>query len=79
MWLCSIFAVLSLLTIGFVIQGCGVKGDPLPPERPVEMGRGKPTYKRAFRNLQIEDEGGRLNTDGSTEEEANKRKKKNYE
>ncbi len=26
--------------------GCGVKGKPLPPLQPAEIGRGVPTYKR---------------------------------
>ncbi len=34
--------------------GCGVKGDPLPPERPVELGRGRPTYRRATEGIQIQ-------------------------
>lgn len=33
---------------------CGVRGDPLPPEKPVELGRGRPTYKRATEGIQIE-------------------------
>jgi hypothetical protein len=32
---------------------CGVKGDPLPPEKPVELGRGRPTYKRAMKNVKV--------------------------
>ena len=40
--------VTFLLTVA-----CGVKGDPLPPERPAQMGRGKPTYKRATENLKL--------------------------
>ena len=31
--------------------GCGVKGDPLPPERPPELGRGKPSYSRATEGM----------------------------
>lgn len=34
-----------LLTI--LLSGCGVKGKPLPPLEPAEIGRGAPTYKRA--------------------------------
>lgn len=34
--------------------GCGVKGDPLPPERPPELGRGRPTYRRATQDIKIE-------------------------
>lgn len=44
----------SAIMILFWISGCGVKGDPLPPERPVELGRGRPTYKRATEGLKIE-------------------------
>jgi hypothetical protein len=36
------------------LAACGVKGDPLPPEKPVELGRGRPTYKRATEGLKIE-------------------------
>lgn len=37
----------------FLLDGCGVKGDPLPPERPAELGRGRPTYRRATEDLPI--------------------------
>jgi hypothetical protein len=33
---------------------CGVKGDPLPPEKPVELGRGRPTYKRATEGIKVD-------------------------
>ncbi len=33
----SIFIILA-----GVIAGCGVKGDPIPPERPAEIGTGRP-------------------------------------
>ena len=49
--LCSL-AVLALAC--FAILACGVKGDPLPPEKPVELGRGRPTYKRATEEIPIE-------------------------
>ncbi len=38
--------VLLNLILGISI-GCGVKGRPLPPLEPAEIGRGAPTYKRA--------------------------------
>lgn len=44
----------SVLAVVFWVAGCGVKGDPLPPEKPVELGRGRPTYRRATEGLQIE-------------------------
>lgn len=31
--------------------GCGVKGDPIPPKIPAELGRGQPTYKGATESL----------------------------
>lgn len=34
-----------LFTAAAVAAGCGVKNDPVPPESPVEMSRGKPNYK----------------------------------
>ena len=37
-----------------VLAGCGVKGDPLPPEKPTELGRGRPTYRRASEEIVIE-------------------------
>ena len=45
----------NLLIILFVLiqVACGVKGDPLPPERPAELGRGKPTYKRAAERVKL--------------------------
>ena len=45
---------LTLLAIVFWSAGCGVKGDPLPPEKPTELGRGRPTYKRATEGIPIE-------------------------
>jgi hypothetical protein len=44
--------IFSILAVW--VSGCGVKGDPLPPERPAELGRGRPTYKRATENIPIE-------------------------
>ena len=42
----SAFVVLSTI-------GCGVKGDPMPPERPPELGRGRTTYKQVTEKLKI--------------------------
>ena len=35
------------------LNGCGVKGDPLPPEKAAEMGRGRPTYRRATERVRV--------------------------
>lgn len=45
-------AIVLLLTYFFAL-GCGVKGNPSPPERRGELGRGRPTYKRATEGLKI--------------------------
>jgi hypothetical protein len=36
-----------LLVMAAIACGCGVRGDPLPPGTPAEIGRGRPSYKRA--------------------------------
>jgi len=46
----QIFAV-SLFV--FCALGCGVRGDPLPPELPPEIGRGRPSYQRAGEDLRL--------------------------
>ncbi len=51
----SFFNLSGFLLIGlcFSITGCGVKGDPVPPDRPAELGRGRPTYRRATEKLKV--------------------------
>lgn len=45
----------ALIFSGFAcLCACGVKGDPLPPDRPADLGRGRPTYKRATEKIKIE-------------------------
>ena len=45
----------GLLLLSFAAAcGCGVKGDPLPPEKPADIGRGRPTYKRATEEIKIQ-------------------------
>lgn len=46
------FSLLAFLI--FLVSGCGVKGDPIPPERPPTLGRGRPTYRRATEGLKVE-------------------------
>ncbi|MDX9731651.1 MAG: hypothetical protein RBT63_07765 [Bdellovibrionales bacterium] len=42
----SILLLSAVVVLGLVvISGCGVKGKPLPPLSPAEIGRGVPTYK----------------------------------
>ena len=38
------------------LQGCGVRGDPIPPKTPAEMGRGKPNFERASEDLDFSEE-----------------------
>jgi hypothetical protein len=44
----------SVLLFAIWQMACGVKGDPMPPERPPSLGRSRPTYKRATEGLKIE-------------------------
>jgi hypothetical protein len=55
--------VIVLNVLFFACLGCGVKGDPMPPESPAYIGRGHPTYRKAadrfeIRTESIEDEEG---------------------
>ena len=34
-----------------ITTGCGVRGDPVPPEQPPVLGRGQPTYREATKDL----------------------------
>lgn len=47
------FAMVVILMFG--ILSCGVKGDPIPPASPPELGRGEPTYKRATEEFAFPD------------------------
>lgn len=45
----SSFALLILISL----IRCGVKGDPVPPDKPTEIGRGRPTYRRATEGIHV--------------------------
>lgn len=45
--------ILAGLAVMISLSGCGVKGDPLPPEKAAEMGRGRPTYRRATERVRV--------------------------
>ena len=49
----TINAALLILALA-TLSACGVKGDPLPPEKPMEIGRGRPTYKKATEGIRID-------------------------
>lgn len=67
----SKFVLAGLL---FCLLGCGVKGDPVPPDRPVEIGRGRPTYKRAFKHVNINDFKDESAKDEETKDESDEEK-----
>ena len=48
----AINIAVALLAVA-ILSGCGVKGDPIPPERPAELGRGRPTYRRATEKIRL--------------------------
>ncbi len=39
----------------FLMLGCGVKGDPMPPDKPPGIGRGEPAYKKATEDIVLPD------------------------
>jgi hypothetical protein len=45
---------IASFSLVLALPACGVKGDPLPPEKPTELGRGRPTYRRASEEIVIE-------------------------
>ena len=48
---------LKIVFIGIatlVLTACGVKGDPLPPKKPAEVGRGQPTYRKATEKIPLQ-------------------------
>jgi hypothetical protein len=42
---CIFLYMVALLLVLWACGGCGVKGDPVAPASPAEIGRGKPLYK----------------------------------
>ncbi|MCB0377629.1 MAG: hypothetical protein KDD33_03990 [Bdellovibrionales bacterium] len=44
--------VVKTFTLCLISVGCGVKGNPLPPETPRELGTGRPQYKGVDMELQ---------------------------
>jgi hypothetical protein len=46
--------IFIVTAVAAILAGCGVKGDPLPPEKPAELGRGRPTYRRALKNVKVD-------------------------
>lgn len=49
------------------LAGCGVKGDPEPPEHPVSLGRGRPTYRRATEKIKLDREKNREESEDDDE------------
>lgn len=60
--------ILCMMAFIFVC-GCGVKGDPLPPLKPAELGRGKPTYKRPRSQMWNKNNKEELNIEKTVKEE----------
>lgn len=51
-------------------EGCGVKGDPVPPERPPLLGRGRPTYRRATEKVKVQKQQDVIEEDTSDDEDS---------
>ncbi len=63
----AINTLVLFISLAF-LSACGVKGDPLPPEKPIEIGRGRPTYKKATEGIRIEKS--KIKEDEDEDEEA---------
>lgn len=48
-------AIVGLLTALFFLSGCGVKGDPLPPESPAFIGKSRAESEDSFRRRGLQD------------------------
>lgn len=59
---------ISVFALFLFVVGCGVKGDPLPPEKPSDLGRGRPTYRRATEDINVERKA-RVNDEDEEEED----------
>jgi hypothetical protein len=45
-----------LCALGLFLLSCGIKGDPLPPLTPPELGRGQPSFKKASEEINFPDD-----------------------
>ena len=45
---------ISVLLFAFAIAACGVRGDPVPPKKPSDLGRGQPTYRKATEKIPLQ-------------------------
>lgn len=48
-----IFKFLAAMALMCFALGCGVKGDPVPPDRPADLGRGRNSYKKAVQDVRL--------------------------
>jgi hypothetical protein len=62
-------AAVALIASLAVLSACGVKGDPLPPEKPMEIGRGRPTYKKATEGIRIDKSKQEVDRDADKDED----------
>ncbi|MEZ4871413.1 MAG: hypothetical protein R2827_04030 [Bdellovibrionales bacterium] len=67
--------LIYLFCLVFLMFGCGVKGDPRPPLKPTDIGRGRPGFKGAL-NVQDMQTNQNENNEESDDEEEDEREKK---
>lgn len=48
--------ILFGLLVCLGLLACGVKGDPIPPEEPAYIGRGRPSFRKAVERFDIRTE-----------------------
>lgn len=63
--------LMGALVLLWSTVACGVKGDPVPPQRPAEIGRGRPTYKRATERVKIQPQIEKAPEEEKSEEDQN--------
>jgi hypothetical protein len=59
---------LLFVSLAWMLLACGVKGDPLPPEKPTELGRGRPNYRRATEGLNVKHQGKSLKEEDESQD-----------
>lgn len=62
----TLISALFGIILAVASVGCGVKGDPVPPEKAPELGRGQPSYQKATRGIRVRPESVGLAPTGGT-------------
>jgi len=64
------FLIFVVALFGLSNTFCGVRGSPMPPEKPPELGRGRPSYRRAVKGMPQSQKPSLMKKNNSNEGEA---------